>query len=363
MDEIGWTARREGPVVWTQPQRLWRPDGQARKPPADRVPRSVAYGPAWRALGGGWFVPRSADPTVEQRILEVATVAGAVTTGSAALTGWAALRLHGALYFGDDPAPGRPVEVVDPTRQLRATSGRRPSRAALPAGDVAVVAGVRCTRPERALVDELRHLPDPVERVVAVDMAFAAHLTSVHRLRRWSRSALGVTAVRRLEELLDLCDERVLSPPESRLRSRWRAAGHPRPLCNARVHDDAGAFVGVPDLLDVEAGLAIEYDGAVHRSRARHRADTHRRERFEAAGLAVLVVVAGDLDDPGLDRRLTAARSRALASTAPRRWEADPPWGPARFTLDERIEHRESTTRPRRPPAECADSVPGGPDD
>ena len=49
------------------------------------------------------------------------------------------------------------------------------------------------------------------------------------------------------------------------MRLIWtRTAGLPRPLTNRPVFDLQGRHIGTPDLLDVEAGLFGEYDGAMH---------------------------------------------------------------------------------------------------
>ena len=60
---------------------------------------------------------------------------------------------------------------------------------------------------------------------------------------------------------------------------------------NRAVFEPGGgmlSLLGVPDLLDAEAGLALEYDGVRwrgqdtgHRDRAQHRNDNEREERLE----------------------------------------------------------------------------------
>jgi hypothetical protein len=48
-------------------------------------------------------------------------------------------------------------------------------------------------------------------------------------------------------------------------------------LVNRPVFDQHGHHVATPDLLDVEAGVVGEYDGAMHRGRARHARDAFAR--------------------------------------------------------------------------------------
>ena len=80
--------------------------------------------------------------------------------------------------------------------------------------------------------------------------------------------------------------------------------------------DRSGRVLGVPDLLDDEAGLVGEYDGAHHKEREQHRYDVDREAAYRDVGLEYFTVVEGDL----AHRRKVAermhrarARSRFLA--------------------------------------------------
>lgn len=88
----------------------------------------------------------------EQRAVE----AYARTGGAGAMTGWAALRLHGAAYFD---GTGSPVPLVEGRRRLRSTPEARVLRAVLPEDQVVTRRGVRCAVPERALRDHLAGRP------------------------------------------------------------------------------------------------------------------------------------------------------------------------------------------------------------
>jgi hypothetical protein len=102
----------------------------------------------------------------------------------------------------------------------------------------------------------------------------------------------------------------------------------PQPLVNRAVFDDCGRFVGIPDLLDVEAGLVLEYDGSGHRERMQHNRDNGREERLEDVNL---IVVRADSYDyryqrPQLIERLRKARARGLRRDRRRdRWTLEPP--------------------------------------
>ena len=87
------------------------------------------------------------------------------------------------------------------------------------------------------------------------------------------------------------------------------------PEINRPVFDLRGRFLGAPDLLDREAGLALEFDGQGHRQRVQHRQDNVREEGFEEAGLVVVRADSSDLTShqTQLRRRVLSGRERGLA--------------------------------------------------
>jgi hypothetical protein len=114
-----------------------------------------------------------------------------------------------------------------------------------------------------------------------------------------------------------LVDPRAASIPESHFRYIWVViAGLPRPLVNAEIiDDDSGFVVGSPDLLDRDAGLVGEYDGATRRELVSHTNDNNREEGFESRNLIVVRATSIDVwprrDD--LVRRIQNAHQRGLA--------------------------------------------------
>jgi hypothetical protein len=120
-------------------------------------------------------------------------------------------------------------------------------------------------------------------------------------------------------------------------------AGLPSALANVPILDKAGRLTGVPDLFDVEAGVAVEYDGADHRSRRRHAADVDRESDFREAGCALVRVVAPNL----LGR---CGSSRASRPSGGGHWcvrRSSPGWrlGDPGPSLDEQIADREAFDR------------------
>ena len=205
---------------------------------------------------------------------------------------------------------------------LRPGSDSVVSRCTLPAGDVVVRHGVRCLVAERALADVVLAAADLRGAVTALDMALSAGVTDVERVRERVSGPPRGRGAGRVLRALDLADDRSLSPRESWLRLVWVLdAGLPRPRCNWPVGDLTGRRLGRPDLLCDELGVAVEYDGAEHRTRSRHGQDVRRESDFRDAGLEVVTVVATDV--PHRDRvvaRLLAAVERARAADRPRGW-------------------------------------------
>jgi hypothetical protein len=336
----GWDPRCELPTDLVRPSRI---DPSGITGPT----RGQAQRGRWRATSHGWYVPTEVDSSrVEQRILEQAMRVR--TCG--AITAWAALRWRGAAYFDGTTADRR--ELVVPL--LRRAGGRRMrdeaslvSRRQLPPYDREFVQGLWCTTPERAVFDEVHRLRSLRPAVTALCMALAAGVVTVPRLRAYARQRVAWESIPLFREVLDYGNECFRSPPEVRMHLVWRLdAELPEPLVNPPVFDLAGRFIGIPDLLDVEAGVAGEYAGAAHRDRDRHRSDVAREERFRVVGLEPFTVVAGDLADGDLVvTRMRAARGRArflppgerLWTTTPPPWWTPPRWVARRYLTAEII--------------------------
>ncbi|MDP9821610.1 hypothetical protein [Nocardioides massiliensis] len=310
--------------VRCRPPRLVAPVRVGSGPPAPS--RGEARGKRWRRAGPGLYVPSSVEPTVEQRIVEEWA-----RLPEAVVTGWAAARLHGAAYLdGLDSGAPRPVPLLlaPGSSAPRAWPGARIVRQPLPAQHRAEIQGIPVTTPARAVGDIARLTRDHYTAVVDVEMAYAAGIAHP----TWVATALDdapVWGARRARQVLRVAGVRSCSPPESRLRLVCRAIGWD-PLVNVEVFDPDGEFLARPDLLDVERGIAIEYDGSEHRTAARHRQDNARLHRLRSAGLEVVTIVGGGLLTP--DDRVEAVRllhdaERLAARPRERAWTLDaPPW-------------------------------------
>ncbi|GAA3568402.1 hypothetical protein GCM10022197_25790 [Microlunatus spumicola] len=282
----------------------------------------------WRQVSHGWHVPRGVPDTVAQRVVQAATI---VTEGC--VSGWAAAYVLGAdALDGRDPFTGvrQPVRLVlAPGTSHRHVPGSRAVRAALDPQDVTRQHGLQVTTVLRTADDLAREAPDLVEAVVALDVLVQAGLVRERVLLAELGACSGGRGARQARAAAALCRSGVRSPWETRLRLFVLGLGLPEPLVNVPVFDLDGNFLGAPDLLDVEAGLAIEFDGAGHRERKQHRADNVREEGFERGGLVVARADSLDLTAhrDELARRLRAAHADALRNRRPPHWTlAEPSW-------------------------------------
>jgi len=249
------------------------------------------------------------------------------------VSGGAAAYVLGAdTLDGRDPFTGarQPVRLVlAPGGSHRHVPGVRSVRAALEAEEITDRHGLSVTSVLRTAEDLAREAPDLVEAVVALDVLVQAGLVRQRVLAAELGACVGGRGARQARAAAALCRTGVRSPWETRLRLFVLELGLPEPLVNVPVFDLDGNFLGAPDLLDVEAGLATEFDGAGHREREQHRADNVREEGFERGGLVVARADSLDLTvhRAELGRRLRAAHADAMRNRRPVRWTlAEPSW-------------------------------------
>lgn len=250
------------------------------------------------------------------------------------MTGWAALRWHGAAFFDGTAGPSEwaPVELVTGGRALRADPRVAISAAQLAPEERQLIDGLWVTSVERALFDSVRRRAGVREAVVDVESTLAAGLLSLGQLTGYIACRNAWTGVGMAREATTLAGLGTRTPQETRMALTWILdAGLPRPQCNRPVFDLRGNLVAMPDLLDVEAGCVGEYQGAHHKDREQHRADVARADRLRAVGLESFEVVGGDLEDRDLVvKRMREARDRArFAPAHERAWTLEQPsWWP-----------------------------------
>ncbi|GAA1930946.1 hypothetical protein [Nocardioides marmoribigeumensis] len=316
-------------------------------PPGLVVPRRIdpggatgptaaqARGPHWHRVGKNSYRPTLAAQPPEQRIFDAV---GQLPSGGA-VTGWAALRVHGAAYFDGRLATAagwvdRPVLLAAGRSEgRRAAAGVLFSYEPLPPEEVQVVHGLRVTTPSRALFDELRTLKVPRRALVATEMAVAARVVTLdemrvyaqlHRRRRRSLAAIAV---------LDRARPGARSPKEVELRDLLEL-GTDLPLLgiNVPVFDLHENFLLEADLLGVERGMVVEYDGEDHGSSARRARDAERADLCRRHGLEHVTIVGPDLARPAriVDRVQQAWERARPVTDQVRTWTTEwpPGWAP-----------------------------------
>lgn len=292
-----------------------------------------ARGPYWRRTSHGLYVPAGVDQdNVEQRILEAAAVLPEV----AGLTGWAALRWMGGAWFdGLDPG-GRsrlPVDLATGGQDIRSQKGYVVHEEGLGPYELIVWDGLTCTTPVRALFFMMCYARDVREATRAADLAALSDLVSIEELSAYILAHPAWTGVPQARAALPLVEENSWSGWETWMRLVWVLdAGFPPPLCNRPVFDLAGNHVATPDLLDVAAGVAGEYNGGLHLDRDRNARDIAREDKVRNLGLEPFTIVAGDIGHPErVVQRMRDARRRAKWELkSGRRWTVEPPpwWTP-----------------------------------
>ena len=294
-----------------------------------------ARGPTWRRTGYGFYVPSWVDATlVEQRILEM----GALLPGHGGVTGWAALRWLGGSWFTGVRADGTALPVALATIDIRSRAGIVPCEERLDPEEITVHDGLRVTRALRSTLFQMRYADSLWDAVIVADMAAFSDLVLLHELWPYALAHSGMTGIPQAREAIGHSDENAWSPMEVVMRLIWTCtAGLPRPLTNRPVFDLHGQHIGTPDLLDVEAGVYGEYDGAMHLDGKRRLRDLVREDAFRRLGLEGVVMVAGESRDE-VAARIVATRERALRHDNPRLWTIDQPawWIPTETVAQRR---------------------------
>lgn len=207
---------------------------------------------------------------------------------SAVFAGKTAAWLHGL-----DVAPVEPIEVILPgDGEGWERGGTSVRRAALDDCEVVARRGFRATSILRTLSDVSRRL-SLVEAVVITDMALHAGLTHRSELSQWVDRHAGRKGVKAERRVLQFAEGAAESPMETRLRMLLVLRGLPRPAVQMSVRNEAGSFVGRPDLYYPDHRLGLEYDGETHRASLVE--DNRRQNRLLLADVRLLRFTAADV--------------------------------------------------------------------
>ncbi|WP_145725812.1 MULTISPECIES: hypothetical protein [unclassified Nocardioides] len=278
----------------------------------------------YRRSSSGYYTPAWVDGSdVEQRILE----ASVVLRSGHAVTGWAALRWCGGAWFSGVDAAGAqvPVDLLISTHDIRPQAGFALSGEGTGPEHIEVVDTVPVTSAAWSVSFAMRYAGSVRRAVEVVDMAAYSDLVSVAEVADVVSGQSSWTGVPLARDAVALADENAWSPREVAMRMTWQGSIEgSRPRANIPLFDSSGRHLGTPDLVDVDAGVAADYDGLVHLGREQRRADRSRDEVFSDHGIEMVRWLSGDRPADFL-ARLHVAYQAASRRTGPRRWTADPP--------------------------------------
>ena len=269
--------------------------------------------------------------------------AAAVLPAYGGVTGWAALRWSGGVWFdglGRDGKTRLAVTLATGDSNITSQAGIHVSEEAVRPFDLTKVDGMPVTTNVHAVSFLMRYAATEREAVAHLDMAAYSDLVSIEEAREYALTQTAWTGVPQLRKANDLADENSWSPAEVGMRLIWELdAGLPRPLTNHPVFDRVGNHIGTPDLLDPVAGVVGEYDGSLHLVGRQRRRDRDREDSFRSVGLEYFTMLSGDgADRSRMADRMHAVRRRAQwAAESKRDWTvALPHWWIPTFTVEQR---------------------------
>ncbi len=195
---------------------------------------------------------------------------------SATLAGCSAAAVLGMRWLD----ASEPAELIRANR--RAPKGICVYSDTLSGSDTCRVGDMRVTTPARTAFDMARRLPLLIA-VPRIDALLRVSGCTVLDARAAMGQHPGLRGVRRAAKALDVADGSAESPPESLTRILLIAAGFPRPVTQILIRDDDGHPVYRLDMGWPQYKVAVEYDGAQHRTDPAQRARDIERLGFLAA--------------------------------------------------------------------------------
>lgn len=289
--------------------------------------KNEAAGPNWRRTSHGQYVLAEVELTTEQRILEAAEL----LPEYGGITGWAGLHWQGATrWFDGTRADGtpRPVWLAVGGDDIRPQPGVQISAERLDPRDLIVVDDISLTSAVRSTCFEMRYAMSVRRAAEILSMAAYSDHVSVDEMVGYAARHSGWTGIPRCRGGIPFAEENCWSPTEFTMVWTWQVdAELPPPLCNRPLFDRNGNHIGTPDLLDVEAGVVGQYDGALHLLGAQRSVDVLAEERYRGLGLECFTMLATDLRHPArMAERMHAARARARwEAKSQRRWTIEHP--------------------------------------
>lgn len=228
----------------------------------------------------------------------------------AVLAGSAAALLHGEHQVAPDDVC-RAVDIYLP-RTSPAPEGIRirPLRRPLESSDFTEKHSIRCTTVSRTALDLARWNQDPLSAVIAVDAVCNASGTPVPTVEEYALGTRRLHGRARALRLLERCDHRADSPPETTLRLIIADSPLPQPEPQVKIFDSAGAKIATADLGYRTHKVALFYDGEHHLLREQRDWDSNVTARLFDEGWLDLHITRGMLRDEETLRRRIAEMLR-----------------------------------------------------
>ena len=205
-----------------------------------------------------------------QHLAEVLAVVAEMRGGPGVVSHTSAAVLHGLPLYRHRPSRVHLTIAADVGSSSAAGVCRH--RDPLPAQDIEMIDGVRCTTLERTVFDVARTTSpetalacaDAALRVVAVSNGFqqddSAALAWRTRLRDRALDARGARGIRQARTTIELADGRAHLPGESVTRLQLQRLGFAAPRTQVQIPSPSGGDYWV-DLAVDEARTFIEFDG------------------------------------------------------------------------------------------------------
>ena len=245
---------------------------------AGLLTRGVLRGSRFQRLFPDVYAPAH----LKDDLLLRSRAAGVLVAGRGAVAGYSAAEILGA----SSGPPGAPAEVLltAPRCQSYECTGLRVHRDRVGPDEITRVGGVAVTTPERTAFDLARWAPTLTERVTAVD-ALAHEGVDLADVTVLRHRHLGARHGGGVPEVLRLADRRSESPMESRARMALVLGGLPPAVQHPVVIRGRRYYL---DLAYPHRRIAVEYDGADHRTQQRARRDLEREAALVSAGWRIL---------------------------------------------------------------------------
>jgi hypothetical protein len=231
------------------------------------------------------YIGKNTEPTAVLR----ARAAWLRSRGHGIVAGFSAAALHGAKWID----AGLPATVIDANR--RRENGITVWAVAVDDDEIAIVDGMRVTTPARTALDLACRYPVHTA-VAAMDALARAARLKVADIELAAQRHPRRHGLRRALEAVRLVDPGAESPRETWLRLLVIRAGYPRPETQVAVYNEYGVLLGEVDLGWRERKLAVEYEGAHHRSPKVFAKDIKRMREMTEAGWFVIRVTASDTE-------------------------------------------------------------------